>query len=271
MVVCMKHNEKCALRVIRESAGTHIDMSCLAPVLRDANPENCSTVNEKLGNLGMFLKLESAWTINSPEELRYQFKWLSGMNRLICFHVPKPFAMVEINGKMGYLLERVQGMNVDSAATEDPAEVVAHSDNIFKQLKDIAKVMHANGFTHNDLSPENIIIAPDDRVWIIDPRERRGSMEERVIDDLECIGALRHNLSERLSAEVAKARDKLLGIDDSISRESLQKLLRSEIAREMLARALEAGAGNAPDSAIIHMARLVREEGMDGIYKAGAM
>jgi len=76
------------------------------------------------------------------------------------------------------LMELCYGVNVQTARPSDIAEIL----RIFTKVAEALAYMNSKGFVHADMKPNNILVAPDGKVKIIDLGQscRMGTIKERI-------------------------------------------------------------------------------------------
>jgi hypothetical protein len=128
---------------------------------------------------------------------------------------PRPMALVEhklgVFGAHSYLLsEYVQGTSLYRLMRfENPSsDLVVH---LADQVLELCTQFDDLRFTHNDLKPENLMVDPAGRVWLIDLEkarchERPESVRERLLEDLNRFLHARNWRENREAGELFRKR-----------------------------------------------------------------
>ncbi len=165
-------------------------------LLRTVDTTTPDTMHESSKNSKFFIKLSNGWTLNSPEELDYQFNWLIEARRVMEFLVPKPLVMIEIDGKQGYIMERINGNTIESMLIKNPNAVIKDKNSILDQLTWAVLCLHNNNLTHNDLALNNILLDSSGNVILIDPLSDNVPLDIMVKNDLDGIKEVRKCFAE---------------------------------------------------------------------------
>lgn len=199
--------------------------------------EVCGAVNDKL-----FLKISRGWSLNNETELKYQFKWLINMHEAVPDHFPSVIAIVKIDGKIGYVMERVDGTDLTKLVMQNVPYLIERQDTVIRQLTWAVLAMHDSGYTHNDIHPGNVILLKSGLINLIDPFTGHDkTRDERMNIDLFGINEVGNYIERAVNFEVQKTARIILKSDaglDEKEREylkaNLPSILNTEHARNEL-------------------------------------
>ena len=175
-------------------AKTGINPDGFVALLRDYNDYPHEARERKLGEMGLFLKTDSF--LNSPDQMRYQFDWLTKFHRLMPENMPKPFALIEFDQKVdlggswtrtGYLMEYLPMVRITQLIDKYSED----KESIGNKLREIVRTIHEGCETHSDLYMNTMIRTDKRQVIITDPLGKPElSLEFRIEEDLKDLDAL---------------------------------------------------------------------------------
>ncbi len=171
----------------------------------------------------VFLKRETPELLNgtnTASDITYQFEWLASTRRLIPESLPRVFALVTVNNRIGYLMEQVQGKDLHYHLLYGMREAPAKREEIARQLTVTVGTLQRHGIGHGDLTPWNILLEESGRVKLIDPMAvgsaRSGTATYADLQDLdEICGLLRSdNCAREYRRFLERYRDRNANVDN---------------------------------------------------------
>ncbi len=142
----------------------------------------------KFGENELFFKRSDVFSNNDREELLYQFKWLKKSRGIKGVNVPKPLVFVKLGEITGYIMERVNGKNLEELIKTNTPELARNFSQIIKKVLKQINILHREGMQHGDIDERNILLDDKGEVFLIDPY-KHDDPGVAIVDDIE---RLRH-------------------------------------------------------------------------------
>ncbi len=123
-------------------------------------------LHDELRKLGLYLKIDKRrGSPRSNKTIRYEYAFVSALRPKMPEHVPVPYALLEIDGTAGYLLEFLPMENLKAFKPW----MLQYSEKIPSQLEMIIRKMHESNLTHMDLCHNTFIRKDNGDLVVIDP------------------------------------------------------------------------------------------------------
>ncbi len=194
-------------------------------LLRDGAARKVYRVRDRLSGEEYILKIAAG--VNGA--LLWQEYALLKTLKYPCF--PRPVQCFELGGAVCLLREFIPGQTLEAFA-QARAVTPREACKLALQLCDIAAILHAQNppYIHRDLTPRNLILAPDGRLVLIDLDSARPYGTDKPADTV-ALGTLGAAAPEQYGARQSDARTDVFGIGMLIT-----YLLIGEYAPEKLTR-----------------------------------
>jgi len=116
----------------------------------------------------LHLELKTKWFIKFvPTEFEEKSEELSNLLLLDYGSIPKIIDVYKVNEGRYYILEYVQGITIEEYMKQYRLSFKSYID-IMLSLTQTLEHVHCNGVVHGDLKSENILIGPQNNVYLID-------------------------------------------------------------------------------------------------------